>query len=307
MVFWDFLKELNQNFKDIETLLQLILQATSAIATPAALIIAARIITQGYNKRKQEDAQLLQEQERQKEREYQQLEQLKEREYREQERQQEREHQRLKQLKERQYREQERQQDLLQTYLKQMATLIVDQKLTTKQPNDPTAVATSALTVAVIKQLNPDGIKQVKDFLIAAGLARLTGPNLLSGVDLQGINLENVDLSFTNLRIAKLEEAKLINANLEGAKLEGAILKNADLTAANLEDAKLWGANLKGANLENANLKGLEWGDDTEWEGVKNADKAYNISPELRTHLEKLGVLTLMLPAADPLEEPTKL
>ena len=307
MVFWDFLKELNQNLNDIETPLQLILRATNAIATPAALIIAARIITQSYSKRKQEEDQLLREQERQKEREYQQVEQLKERQYREQERQKEREYQQVEQLKQRQYREQERQKDLLQAYLKQMATLVVDQKLTTKQPSDPTAVATSALTVAVIKQLNPDGIKQVKDFLIAAGLARLTGPNLLSGVDLQGINLENVDLSFTNLRIAKLEEAKLINANLEGAKLEGAILENADLTAANLEDAKLWGANLKGANLENANLKGIEWGDDTEWKGVKNADKAHNVSPELRSHLEKLGVLTLMLPAADPSEEPTKL
>ncbi|MEM9541990.1 MAG: pentapeptide repeat-containing protein, partial [Cyanobacteria bacterium P01_E01_bin.42] len=49
--------------------------------------------------------------------------------------------------------------------------------------------------------------------------------------------------------------------------------------------ANLEGANLEGANLESADLKNISWDNRTNWEGVKNLDKARNIPEDLKNEL----------------------
>ncbi|MBD2565203.1 pentapeptide repeat-containing protein [Nostoc linckia FACHB-391] len=123
-------------------------------------------------------------------------------------------------------------------------------------------------------------------FLSRANLegANLEGANL-SGANLEGANLEGAYLYSANLEGANLSGANLYAANLSGANLEGANLEGAYLYSANLEGAYLYSANLYGANLYGANLLNITWDEDTNWNGVRELDKARNRPESLLSQL----------------------
>ncbi|MBW4458550.1 MAG: pentapeptide repeat-containing protein [Nostoc indistinguendum CM1-VF10] len=84
---------------------------------------------------------------------------------------------------------------------------------------------------------------------------------------------------------ANLSDANLYGANLYGANLEGANLYGANLEGANLYGANLDGANLYGADLYGANLLSITWDEDTNWNGVRELDKARNVPEKLLSQL----------------------
>jgi uncharacterized protein YjbI with pentapeptide repeats len=172
------------------------------------------------------------------------------------------------------------QQTALEAYYDRMTKLLLEYKLS--EPgvaNAKVPVIARAMTLAILKDLNPDRRTQLFRFLEEGDL--ITPPNpkiILAGVDLAGadlararlvkaelakVNLSGANLSEANLTEAimtevNLFEAKLSRADLSGAYLYKATAPKADLTGAVLSEAILTGADLSGAILSGANLTGVE-------------------------------------------------
>jgi uncharacterized protein YjbI with pentapeptide repeats len=182
--------------------------------------------------------------------------------------------------------------EALQAYLAKMSELLINGKLHEKDDQyDPTRITARAQTLAVLRQLDGEGKKNVLLFLREARLinrfntydpkhkfkvlyhAHYVG---LRDADLREADLERAQLISTSgkepisLQGANLKDAKLSGARLSGADLRGADLGGADLGGAKLEEADLGEdivpdavlepperrkANLTGANLSGANLR----------------------------------------------------
>ncbi|MEH1801100.1 MAG: pentapeptide repeat-containing protein [Nostoc sp.] len=107
----------------------------------------------------------------------------------------------------------------------------------------------------------------------------------LSGANLLGANLYGANLSGANLSGANLSGANLSGANLSGAILSGANLSGTNLSGANLLGANLYGAYLYGAYLYGAYLLNITWDEDTNWNGVRELNKARNVPEKLLSQL----------------------
>ncbi|MBE9115610.1 pentapeptide repeat-containing protein [Lusitaniella coriacea LEGE 07157] len=188
-----------------------------------------------------------------------------------------------------------------------MTVLLVDKELLSKSHDEPTAQAARALTLTAIRELDSKRNQQLTIFLIEAGLvqhhfaspellrsANLSGAQLgsanffltqLSGSDLSGSDLSGSDLSGSDLSGADLSGADLSSANLNLAQLYGANLVDADFCCANPSAANLNSADLHCADLYGATLENIQWNEYTNWENVKNLDKAHEVPKALKQQL----------------------
>jgi hypothetical protein len=141
----------------------------------------------------------------------------------------------------------------LQNYVEQVGTLLIEKPLHRASPGDNLSTVVRALTLAVLKGLDPDRKRILLRFLHESGLIDKDKPVVslsianLSKADLKGANLSGANLSRANLTRADLSGAELVWANLSGAYLNGADLREAYLREANLRGAYLRGAYLRGA------------------------------------------------------------
>ncbi|WP_052055956.1 pentapeptide repeat-containing protein [Myxosarcina sp. GI1] len=160
-------------------------------------------------------------------------------------------------------------QKALNGYFERMTKLLVEKHLSLKPFGSPEVKAARALTLSVLRELDPERNKQVIQFLSDASLIqnKLSGstPTLLREVSLSGVNLRKAilshadlsgsEISSANLSCTFIENTNLSNAYLICTDLSGACLNNSNLKDACLIGAILNGTELKNADLENANLR----------------------------------------------------
>ena len=180
--------------------------------------------------------------------------------------------------KDRKYREDERQKDLIKDYFEQITKLLVDRQLATKSQEDLESAAARALTVAFIKELQPDKIKQVVSFLVASGLSGEAGPNLLVGVDFNGIQLDGADFSQANLNDSRFEFSSLKETIFYKSDLQNTHFDYANLADANLSKANLYKSTLSHANLSRTDLNGATLRD--AYLDATNLSEAKNLTEE---------------------------
>jgi hypothetical protein len=172
--------------------------------------------------------------------------------------------------------------EALQSYLDRISEILIDSKVNSLDPNDPSLELIKDIvrtrTLTLLRSLDGDGERKgaVIRFLVDADLinsyltldlssanlrgAKLGGVNLsrayLSNVDLSNADLSNADLSNTDLSNTDLNNADLSNADLTSAQMYSSRLNNANLTEAELTSAKLNGADFRNAKL--SGVTGLE-------------------------------------------------
>jgi uncharacterized protein YjbI with pentapeptide repeats len=158
------------------------------------------------------------------------------------------------------------QNEALQAYLDKMSELLIDRELHKKaDPYDETRITARSRTLAILRQLDGEGKKNVLLFLREARLINrydYHNPEEEHKVLYHAhyVGLGDADLSGADLRHTRLissswkEPISLQRANLKGATLIGAILFGADLRDADLRDADLGQADLREVDLRELDL-----------------------------------------------------
>jgi hypothetical protein len=162
-------------------------------------------------------------------------------------------------IREREIATQHAQDEALQAYLEQMGDLLTQGLRPSNEVPPEVRTLARALTLSVLRRLDPSRKASVIQFLDESGLIQsnpykgaLQPVLALNDADLSGVNLRDAELRFAHMRRANLSRADLSNAKLRQADLRAANLSDAILRSAYLGDAKLARANLSRADLTDA-------------------------------------------------------
>jgi uncharacterized protein YjbI with pentapeptide repeats len=191
-------------------------------------------------------------------------------------------------IQELEVQERRRGEDALDSYFDRMQQWVLDtdKPLADSQPGDQRRTLARTRTLAILQRLDPNGKRDVLQFLREHGLISGDTPVLrLHAADLSNANLADLALIGTNLNEVNLSGADLSCVQMCGfagnsaswgkaiergggpedlmqpltpAKLSGANLSDAILTRTTLAGCNLIGANFAGADLDRADLRAAD-------------------------------------------------